>query len=569
MNRKDALSLINVQVMWNRLISVVEEQAQALLRTAFSSMVRECGDLSAGVFDLKGRMLAQAITGTPGHVNAMAESVGHFIKHFPLNSMVEGDIYITNDPWKGTGHLNDFVVTTPCFLNGSLVALFSCTSHLIDIGGIGYGPDAKDVHAEGIYIPFLKLSEAGKLNVTLLEIIKANTRQPVETIGDVYSLAACNDIGCERLREMMKEFDIIDLSELADTVINSSRSAVLSEVAKLPFGTFKNSMIVDGYDQPIELVATTTISKNGVHVDFEGTSPMAPFGINVPIVYTTAYTCFGLSCIISPKIPNNAGSLAPFTVSAPLGTILNAPFPSPVATRHVIGQMLPDVVFGCLRKAVPERVPAEGASCIWSLMLRGLAARRNNIDNGFTITANTNGGTGARPMKDGLSATAYPSGIRGTPVEITEATSPIIYWKKEYRPDSGGVGQFSGGHGQIVELSSLDGEPFELLAAFDRIKFPPRGQDGGADGERGQLFLSTGQVLRGKGFQDIKGDDHLIVLTPGGGGLGHPFDRNPIAVRDDIINGLISVKAAADKYGVILIDAENIDYMKTRVARKR
>ena len=569
MSQRDALARINMQVMWNRLIAVVEEQAQTLLRTAFSSMVRECGDLSAGVFDLKGRMLAQAITGTPGHVNSMADSVGHFIDHFPLETMADGDIYITNDPWKGTGHLNDFVVTTPCFLRGRLVALFSCTSHLIDIGGIGYGPDAKDVHAEGIYIPFLKLAERGQMNTTLIEMIKANTRQPVETEGDVYSLAACNDIGCERLRDMMNEFDLADLTELANTIIERSREAVLSEIAKVPPGIYRNSMTVDGYDRPIELVATATVSANGVHVDFDGTSPLAPFGINVPVVYTTAYTCFGLSCIISPQIPNNAGSLAPLTVSAPVGCILNAPFPNPVATRHVIGQMLPDVVFGCLRQAVPERIPAEGASCVWSLMLRGLAARRNDIDGGFTITANTNGGTGARPMKDGLSATAYPSGIRGTPVEITESTSPLVYWRKEYRPDSGGAGRYRGGHGQIVELSSLDGEPFEILAAFDRIEFPPRGRDDGADGAKGYLALGSGHVLRGKGFQDIPADERLIALTPGGGGLGHPFEREPDAVRNDVLDELVSAGAAAKEYGVILADTGEIDLTATKAARRR
>ena len=569
MSRPDAIARINAQVMWNRLIAVVEEQAQTLLRGAFSSMVRECGDLSAGVFDLRGRMLAQAITGTPGHVNSMAESVGHFIDHFPLATMEEGDIYITNDPWMGTGHLNDFVVTTPCFHHGKMVALFSCTSHLIDIGGIGYGPDAKDVHAEGLYIPFLKLAERGQMNTTLIEMIKANTRQPVETEGDVYSLAACNDIGCERLRDMMNEFDLEDLAELADTIIERSREAVLAEIAKIPPGTYRNSMTVDGYDRPIELVATTTVSAEGVHVDFDGTSPLAPFGINVPIVYTTAYTCFGLSCIISPKIPNNAGSLAPFTLSAPVGCILNAPFPNPVATRHVIGQMLPDVVFGCLRLAVPERIPAEGASCVWSLMLRGLAARRNDIDGGFTITANTNGCTGARPMKDGLSATAYPSGIRGTPVEITESTSPLVYWRKEYRPDSGGAGRYRGGHGQIVELSSLDGEPFEILAAFDRIEHPPRGCDGGVDGACGHLALGSGQVLRGKGFQDIPADQRLIALTPGGGGLGQPFEREPAAVREDVLDELVSTHAAAREYGVILADNGEIDQSATKAARRQ
>ncbi|MGY8960302.1 MAG: hydantoinase B/oxoprolinase family protein, partial [Alphaproteobacteria bacterium] len=289
------LGQINMQIMWLRLISVVEEQAQTLIRTAFSSMVRECGDLSAGVFDIHGKMLAQAVTGTPGHVNSMAESVKHFLRHFPADTMKPGDIYITNDPWMGTGHLNDFVLTTPAFHNGRMVALFSCTSHLIDIGGIGFGPDATDVHMEGIYIPFLKLADQGVMNETLLAMVRANTRQPVESEGDVYSLAACNDIGCERLSEMMTEFGLDDLVTLGAYIEKSSNDAVLAELAQLPNGTYHNTMQIDGYDAPLELVAAVTISDTGLHVDFDGTSAESRYGINVPLSYTTAYTCFGLS----------------------------------------------------------------------------------------------------------------------------------------------------------------------------------------------------------------------------------------------------------------------------------
>src|SRR6476660_8901115 len=223
---------IALQIMWNRLIAVVEEQAQTLLRTAFSSIVREAGDLSAGIFDRKGRMLAQAVTGTPGHVNSMAESVKHFIAHFGLDTMKPGDAYITNDPWMGTGHLNDFVITTPCFHKGKLVGLFSCTSHLMDIGGIGFGPDATDVFMEGLYIPMLKLFDNGRVNETLMAMIRTNTRLPVDTEGDVYSLAACNDVGARRLVEMMEEFGIDTLDVLAEHIFARSREAVLAEIAK-------------------------------------------------------------------------------------------------------------------------------------------------------------------------------------------------------------------------------------------------------------------------------------------------------------------------------------------------
>ena len=534
------IAQIRQQIMWNRLIAVVEEQAQALIRTAFSPIVRECGDLSAGIFDLKGRMLAQAVTGTPGHVNSMAASVSHFIRKFPLETMQAGDIYITNDPWMGTGHLNDFVLTTPAFHRGKLVALFSCTSHLMDIGGIGFGPDGTDVFMEGLYIPLLKLAEAGRMNETLLAMIKANTRLPVDTEGDVYSLAACNDVGVKRLSEMMDEFGLDSLDDLAEHVLSHSRAAVEAEIAKLPKGTYRNTMRIDGYDEPIDLTAAITVGEKTIHVDFTGTTGVQKRGINVPMAYTEAYTCFGLGCVVAARIPNNAGSLAPLIVSAPPGSILNAPYPRAVASRHVIGQMLPDVVFGCLRQAVPERVPAEGTSCIWMMSLRGPTAKDAADKRGFAITITSNGGTGARPMKDGLDATAYPSGVKGTPVEIAESIAPVVFWRKELRPDSGGAGKMRGGMGQVIEVESSKGLPFELLAAFDRIEHPARGRDGGKDGAAGVLQLKSGTRLKGKGFQTIPAGDRLVLMTPGGGGVGSPTERPTDALAKDRRDGLVT-----------------------------
>lgn len=547
--KSSGLDTIRLQIMWNRLISVVEEQAQTLIHTAFSPIVRECGDLSAGVFDLDGRMLAQAVTGTPGHVNSMAESVKHFIRYFPIETMAEGDIYITNDPWMGTGHLNDFVITTPCFRNGEAVALFSCTSHLTDIGGLGSGTDATDVHMEGIFIPMLKLADKGVMNETLLAMIRQNTRQPVESEGDVYSLAACNDIGCQRLVEMMDEFDLESLDTLGTYICDTSEKAVRDAIAALPNGVYKNTMTIDGVDQPIDLVATLTIADESIDVNFDGTSPKSTYGINVPMAYTTAYTCFGLSCIVSGEIPNNAGSLAPFSISAPEGTILNAPYPAPVCSRHIIGQMLPDVTFGCLAQAAPDRVPAEGTSCLWQINMRGETDRAANNSKLFSITAVTNGGTGARPTKDGLSATAYPSGVRGTPVEINETVAPIIFHRKELRPDSAGVGTYRGGLGQAIEIESAIGADIQLLAVFDRIEFAPRGREGGGAGESGTIGMQSGKGLRSKGTQDIPKGEIAYFNTPGGAGFGDPKDRDPAQLAKDIENGLITPEAAARDYG--------------------
>ena len=496
MTESSGASLIDLQIMWHRLIAVVEEQAQVLLRTAFSPIVRECGDLSAGVFDLKGRMLAQAVTGTPGHVNSMAESVKHFIAHFPLQTMKPGDAYITNDPWMGTGHLNDFVITTPAFHNGRLVGLLSCTSHLMDIGGIGFGPDATDVFMEGLYIPMLKLIDHGVVNETLMAMIRANTRLPIDTEGDTYSLAACNDVGAKRLAEMMEEFGIESLDVIADHICERSREAVMAEIAKLPKGTWHNEMTVDGYDAPVTLKAALTVSDSGIHVDFTGTSPQSRYGINVPLAYTTAYTVFGLGCVVASQIPNNAGSLAPLTVSAPVGCILNAPKPAPVCSRHIIGQMLPDVVFGCLRQIIPDRVPAEGTSCLWNLNVRG-----------------------------------------------------------ETQAGSGGVGRTQGGHGQIIEIGSGVDRPWDILAAFDRIDHPARGRDGGQDGAAGYVGLKSGQKFRGKGFQLVPPGERLVVLTPGGGGIGAPDQRAAERVARDLSDELVSEETARDLYGYTPVKA--------------
>ncbi len=569
MKANSPLAQIHNQLMWNRLIAVVEEQAQTLIRTAFSNTVREAGDLSAGVFDLEGRMLAQAVTGTPGHVNAMAASVGFFLEKFPAAGMREGDVYITNDPWMGTGHLHDFTVVTPTFRNGRMVALFASTSHVVDVGGLGFGPDARQVYEEGIRLPIMALAKRGVMNESLLEIVRANVREPVQVEGDFYSLAACNETGCRRLVEMMDEFDLDDVQALGDFVINSSRDSMLDEIRKLPAGTYRNSMRIDGYEEPVDLVAALRISDSGIDIDFTGTSPVSTYGINVPLTYTQAYASFGARCVVGGSIPNNAGSLAPVRVSAPPGSILNAPHPCAVAARHAIGQMLPDVVLGCLEQAVDGRVPAEGTSCLWNPVLyagHGISGKFSNATP-FTVTLFHNGGTGARPASDGLSATAFPSGVRNTPVEINEAISPIVVWRKEYRTDSGGAGEQRGGTGQVMEISNGEGASFAMSSMFDRVTYPARGRSGGGNGMQGRVRLGSGPELRAKGRQLVPGGDRLIMEMPGGGGFGSAFARDPERVRDDVLNELVSREAAERDYGVVLTEDGDVDEEATRRRR--
>ena len=567
------LSPIHLQIMWDRLIAVVEEQATTLVRTGFSTSTREAGDVSAGVFDQAGRMLAQAVTGTPGHVNSMARSVNHFLAKFPVATMGEGDVFITNDPWKGTGHLHDFTVVTPTFRRGRLVALFACTSHVVDIGGRGMTPDARHVLEEGLYVPLMRFAREGKVDQTLIEIVEGNVREPVQVVGDLYSLAACNDVGGRRLVAMMDEFEIDTLDRLGAHILEKSRAASLELIGRLPAGTYRNAMRVDGYDKPIDLVATMTISAAGIDVDYTGTSGVSSYGINVPLCYTEAYTAFGVKCIVAPKVPNNDGSLSVIRVSAPAGSILNAERPAPVATRHVTGQMLPDVVFGCLHQALGGGVPAEGTSCLWNLIATGgpgavdadpaaLAGAEP-----FNIMSFHSGGTGARPGKDGLSATAFPSGVRNVPVEVTEAISPLLIRRKEYRTDSGGAGRDRGGLGQVMVVESLDDAPFAVNANYDRIEHPPRGREGGRDGRAGALSLGSGGALRGKGSQTVPRGDRVVIEMPGGGGLGDPRRRPVERVLADVRAGLVSRAAAERDYGVVIAADGALDRAATDALR--
>ncbi len=546
----DALERINLQIMWNRLIAVVEEQGQTLMRAAFSPIVRESGDISAGIFDLQGRMMAQAVTGTPGHINTMAAAVKHFVGIFPPETMVEGDIYLTNDPWLGSGHLNDFVLVKPCFLDGRLIGLNSCTSHLVDVGGRSFGPDTADVHEEGIYIPPIKLVDAGIINDTLMKLLHANSRVPVQNEGDLYALIACCEVGEERLVGMMREFALESLDGLAEHIIDISREATLERIRAWPRGTWNSEMMTDGYDFEIKIAATMTIGDDGLTIDYAGSSGRSRFGINCPLTYAQAYTVFALKCIIAPDIPNNTGALEPFTVEAPEGSIMNAQKPAPVVMRHVVGQLLPEAAFGCLHQAREGTVPAEGTSVLWDLSLRGgFGHHHASNQSKFAMELVHNGGTGGRPNADGLDATAYPSGVLGSQVEMTESTAPLIVWRRELRPDSGGAGQYRGGNGQIIEIGSSEEAPFQLAAALDRITYPARGRAGGKDGAPGILRLSSGKPMNGKGEQDIPPDDRLWVETPGGGGYGSADRRDAKAIAADAQSGLVSREAATRDYG--------------------
>lgn len=572
--RHSEFGAIERQIMWNRLIGIVEEQAQTLIRAAFSQAVRESGDLSAGLFDRRGSMVAQAITGTPGHVNSMAVSVVHFLKRFPIDSMSPGDAYITNDPWLSVGHYHDVTVVSPAFHKGRAVGLFANTIHIVDMGGRGFGPDSRQVYEEGINIPIMPLARAGVLNEDLMEILRTNVRQPIEMEGDLHSQMACNAETGRRLSQMLNEFGLDDIEELSDYIVQQSEQSVRRRIRELAPGVYRSVLRIDGYDTPIDLVASVEINDGHVHIDYTGTSPASPYGINVVLNFTTAYSAFGVNCIVAPEVPCNAGSLAAVTVSAPEGCILNVRRPYPVSARHTVGQMLPDLMFGCLAQVVPDRVPAEGAGTMWNPMLRGGpsavdpdSAASGRVTRDFDSILFNTGGTGARPTMDGLSTVAFPSGVRTVPTEVVESTTPIVVWRKEFREGSGGAGKYRGGLGQVLELGMQDDAAYSIAAMFERTNHPAKGRNGGSDGAPGKVTTTRDRKLAPKGRQHILPDERVVLELPGGAGLGNPMERSPEHVLSDAIDGLITRESAQIDYGVIIKDDWAIDQAATAATR--
>lgn len=557
----DATKNIQLQVIWSRLISAVEEQARSLIRAGFSTSTREAGDVSAGVFNRQGDMIAQAVTGTPGHINSMARSVRHFLDEYPIETMQEGDAFITNDPWKATGHLTDLSVVTPIFRNGRAIALFACTTHVVDIGGNGPSPESRDVYGEGLFIPIMKIVDRGEMNEHLLKIVRANVKEPIQVEGDIFALVACNDIGGARLQKIMDEYRLPDLEAVGAEILARSRQAMMDAIAKLPRGTWRNHMRIDGYEAPIDLHAAVTVDESGVHIDLEGTSPASRYGINCPMCYTEAYAAFGVKCLVAPGLPNNAATLGCITVTAPEDCIANASFPRPVVARSTIGMFLPDLVFGCFEQAIGNVVPAESTGTLWNIRL---GAQANGKDRGFMVTTFHSGGAGARPHLDGLSATPFPSGIRNVPVEVTEAITSLVIWKKEFRQDSGGAGQHRGGLGQTMVIGNREDAPLTFYARYERVENAPKGRNGGQPGATGRLSLGSGSAtVRAKGIQTIPEGDTIIIEMPGGGGHGDPNLRDPEAVASDVALGYVSPEAARAQYGVAVDGSGKLDRDET------
>jgi len=535
---------VTLEILWSRLITVTNEQAAALQRTSFTPIVRESGDLSASVFDVRGRMLAQAVTGTPGHINSLATAMHHFLAAFPPQTLNPGDVLVTNDPWKTSGQLNDISVVTPAFQGDRLIGFFGNTCHAMDIGGRGLSADANEVFEEGLYIPITRLYEAGRPNEELLRLLEANVRAPYEVLGDVHAQVAGNQVGIDRLLAYLEEFDLPDLDGLASEILERSEAKAREAIAALPDGDYRKTIHTDGLDQPIRIECRVRVRGDEIEVDYEGSSDQVEKGMNVVLNYTAAYTSYALKCAIWPEVPHNDGSFRPLTTTAPEGSILNPRWPAAVAARHIVGHFLPHAVLGALAEVIPDRVVAEGAGNIWLTTVRGAGRDR------FVTVFFAAGGMGARPNKDGLSCHSFPSGIATTPVEVIETTSPLVVRRKELRPDSGGPGKFRGGLGQSIEVEVSTGEPFIVSSLSDRMRFAAQGYLGGKPGGLGGFKTSRGSRPNIKLSQRFSPGTKFTLDLPGGGGFHDPRDRDLEAVARDVAEGLVSPRTAEREYGV-------------------
>ncbi|MBV9599125.1 MAG: hydantoinase B/oxoprolinase family protein [Chloroflexi bacterium] len=553
---------IALEVLWSRLLSVTNEQQAALMRTAFSTVVRESQDLACGVFDTRGNMVAQSETGTPGHINAMATCMRHFQAAYPASTLEPGDVLITNDPWMTAGQINDITLVTPIFLDGRVVAYFANTCHMLDIGGRILSAEAREVYEEGFLIPISKLFRAGERNVELFKLLMANVRTPREVEGDLYAMASCNDVGGNQLLEFMREFKLDSIDPLSAAIIDRSERALRAAITRLPDGVYEHEMYSDGFEEPVLLKARVSVEGDELTVDHTGSSPQSRYGINVVMNYTHAYTSFAVKCAISPEVPHNEGSFRPVHVTAPEGCILNAQHPAPVAARHLIGHFLPGLIFGALAKAMPERIMADGAASIWITMFRG--KRPQPSRDPYTFMLFQCGGTGARPTKDGLNNVGFPSGVAGVPAEVMESLTGLVVERRAVRPDSAGPGKFRGGCGQFTTFVDRSGQTWSMSGMYDRLKFAAQGMLGGEAGAPGLYSLGAeragdGNDLNPKELLFHPPGSRVETALPGGGGYGHPFERDPSAVLDDVLNGYVSLDAARRDYGVVIHTTQRED----------
>jgi N-methylhydantoinase B len=547
-NVGSTLDPIGLEILWNRLISVADDAATTLVRTAFSPIVRESNDFACVIFDAVGNSIAENTIGIPSFNMTMGRTLASFLQFRPADQWQPGDVGLTNDPWLASGHLPDMTVLTPIFMDERLLGWTGSIVHHADVGGSIWSADSREVFEEGIRIPPMLLIKAGQLNEELMTVYRANLRIPQQVVGDLMAQVAAGRTAGHQLVEVTREAGLSELGAISEQVCGLAENSMRSVIAALPDGTYRSSTDLDGAGQePIHIEVAIIIDGDSMVVDYAGTSPQVGVALNTVMNYTEAYTCYPLKCALDPTTPRNQGSYRPITVRAPEGSILNPRFPAAVNSRHVVGLRLTDALFSALGQVVPDRVIAESGGASVTFVFSGPSHRSRR----FSTPLFSNGGMGARPDRDGLNTISYPSLTLCGSMEVMEATAPLRIWRKELKTDSGGPGRFRGGIGQEVEVELLAPAECTMSLFVERMQHLPHGYFGGHDGGASGVEWNgqtTGFPLKGR--SQVKPGDRIVGTYSGGGGYGDPRERKRAAVESDLEAGLISERAAKEVYGL-------------------
>jgi len=524
------LDPITLEVVWSRLISLVDEAAANLVRTSFSTVVRESNDYACVITDKNGNSLVQSSLSIPSFISTLPQTVKEMLKVYPKEELKAGDVLITNNPWLGTGHLPDINIVVPIFSDNHLIGFSATVAHSPDIGGRIRSPEAGELFEEGLQIPIDKLIVSGKQNYSLINIIRENVRVPDMVMGDIWAQITANQTAGKGLLNIMKEYNLKDIKNLAHTIQNRSEQAIRDEIRKLPDGEYNYSVSGDGVETPIHIQLNLTIENEDIYIDYAGTSEQIPRALNVVLAYTFAYTVYPIKCILSPDIPNNEGCFRPIHVQAPEGTILNPKYPASVGARALTGHLLPPAIFGVFSSIVPDQVQAASGSPLWAVHMAG-----KNKGKRYASVFFFNGGQGASLNQDGYPCLSFPSNVSATPVEVLEKNFPIHIHEKSLREDSGGNGQFRGGLGQRLVIEHVGDSPANISFMAERIKNPAFGLLGGGSGHRGRVLLNDKEI-NPKDRYIMSPGDILICETPGGGGFGNPENRKKESLLLDLKN---------------------------------
>ena len=523
---------IILEVIRTRVTSVVDEAAKIIVRTSFSMLLNEANDYSCVLTDDRGLLLAQNTASLPSFIGTLPNTVRYFIEAIGMASMRPGDVLITNNPWKGSGHLNDVQLVKPVFHANRLVAFAACCAHVPDIGGRIRSVEPREVFEEGFHIPPMKLLREGVPDESLLTLMRTNVRTPDQTVGDLFAQVGALEVMEQRLRTLMDDYGLQSLDAFADDLYRRSDAAMREAVRALPDGTYRYEMVTDGLDEPFTFRIALTIEGDTIYVDYAGTSPQQSRGINVVYAYTFAMTAYALKCALLPDLPNNEGMFRALSVRAPEGSLLNARFPASVGGRICSGDYLPSLVFGALHQVIPDRVCAAPGSPLWSMVISGVREDGKPYANVLFY----NGGMGATSRKDGVSCYSWPNNIASTPVEVTERDTPFFVRYKRLRENSGGDGRHCGGLGQDILLESRSPTPLAAVFLAERTRMPAPGLAGGGAGGLGDVQIN-GRSIDVRRLHVLNEGDELLVRTPGAGGYGDVRKRSADSIARDRLEG--------------------------------